>query len=383
MILTIAEDLTSTVTFDSELTSIPSSGMYLNSGVHPSVTVNNLLQFLPKISITFDAYDSGTTYGKYTDSRKRTDIVTDGGKIYQSLTASNVGNAPASNPSNWLETNIESLRIKSFVLKSQDGALSKLHLTRRLIDNQYLYNLVEQNEDPQTTALSGDYSAWVFEPKGSDYVTFRVNQIALQATTAGTVDLYVINQGQLITTITLTTNAEGRLVFEDSGYEFTGKGKWIFAIDSQDVLTDGSTIDPLMFDGFVCYTATGEGATPEGATYTFGTANNGLNWNISAYFNSATYINNNLVDFAQYLQRAWELDVLNMMLSNSNNKSNRDQRIQQVDRQLLMAETKDLKTGSVVYMFQKEKKRAIKMLEKSLDTELNDNEDYEIEITSI
>lgn len=381
MILTIAEDFTNTVTLDSELTSLPSGGMYLNSGVHPSITVENLLSFLPSETFTFTDYDNSVTYGKYTDSRKVSDIVLDNDIIYQSISSSNSGNTPADNPLNWLETNIESLRIKSFVLRSQDNAKNKLNLNKRLIDSQYLYNIVEVSENPTITTLPNDYTAWVFEPKGSDYVSFEINQIGLQATTSTPQSLYVINQGVLIDTLTLTTNLQGRLVFEDFDYVFYGKGKWIFAIDSQDVLTNGSVIDPLNYDGFVAYTATGIGDSPEDAEYSYSSSNNGLNFNITTFLDSNIYLDNNLKYFSSYLQSAWELDVLNMFLSNPNNRSNLEQRTQ-MDRQLLLAETKELNAATVVRKFEKEHKKAIKKLEKTYDTEINDN-GFEIKITSI
>ena len=383
MILTIAEDFTSVTALDTELTSVPDSGMYLNSGVHPSITVNNLLAFLPNLTLAPADFAGGTTYGKYTTSRLFTDIVIDSGIIYQSLTASNTGNTPASSPTNWLPTTLDALRIKSFVLRSQDHAIAKINLTRRLVDNQFLYNIVEVEESPQVTLLPNDFAAWVFEPRGSDYVKFRVNQIALQATTVSTVDLFVINQGVLIDTIVLNPNLEGRLVFEDVNFEFSGKGKFFFAIAAQNVLTNGAVIDPLLYDGFVAYTATGIGSTAESADYNIGVSNNGLSFNITTYFDSTVYTDNNLQEFANYLQAAWELDVLNMFLSNAHNRSNRDQRIQ-VDKQMLIAETKELKAFSVANKFLTEKKQAIRQLEKTFDREINsENEGFEIELGSV
>jgi len=381
LILTISEDFTSSVQLDTELTGLPDGGMYLNSGVHPSITVDNLLSFLPKLAITPATYVAGTTYGKFTDSRKLSDIVLSGGIIYQSISASNIGNTPASSPDEWLATDLDSLRIKSFALRSQDNALRSINLTRRLVENQYLYNIAEVSEVPNTSTLPNDYSGWVFEPKGSDYVKIRINQIAFQATTATPQSLYVINQGQLITTLTLTTNAVGRLEFEDVPYTFYGKGKWFFVVDSQTVLTNGSAIDPLKFDGFVAYTCNGIGATPEGADYSFGVSNNGLNFNITAFFDSQIYVDNNLKDFANYLQAAWELDVLNMYLANAHNRSNSSER-RQLDRDLLIAETKEMKAYSVANKFEKERKSAVKLLEKTFDREINDQDEFEIEVTS-
>jgi hypothetical protein len=382
MILTISEDFTSSVSLDSELTSLPEGGMYLNSGVHASITVDNLLSLLPNLSITPAVYAAGTTYGKFTSTRKLNDIVTYNSVIYQSIATANVGNTPDSSPNEWLATNLDSLRIKSFYLRSQDNALRLINLTRRLVDSQYLYSIAEVSETPSSVILPNDYAGWVFEPKGSDYVRIRINQVAFQATTATPQNLYVVNQGQLITTIPLTTNTEGRLVFEDIDYTFYGKGKWYFVVDSQEVLTNGSAIDPLKWDGFVAYTCSGIGASPQAADYSYGVSNNGLNFNISAYFDSQIYVDNNLRDFANYLQSAWELDVLNMYLSNSHNRSNSTER-RQVDRELLIAETKEKNAYSVAEKFDKEKRAAKALLAKTLDREINNQDEFEIEITSI
>lgn len=385
MILSIAEDFTRpSVTLDSELTAIPDSGMYLNDGVHPSINVNNLLEFLPNKGFTFAAYDDLTTYGKYVDSRNRKDIVMENGKVYQSLVTANTGNDPASSPNEWLETNIESLRIKSFALSSQNNAIAKLNLKRRLVDSQYLYNVADLEENATATTLPNDYAAWVFEPKGSDYVEFTINEVSFQATTAFPQNLYVINQGVLIDTLTLNPNIDGRLVFEDIDYVFSGKGKFIFAVDSQVVLTNGATIDTLKYKGFVVYTASGIGTTPESADYSIGSTNNGLGFNISVNLDSTVYLNKNLKYYAQYLQAAWELDVLTMFLHNSNNRSNRSER-NQLDVKMLTAEIKDDKSGgSVLAKFKNEKKKAFAKVKTTFDTQLKDkNQGGSVTLSSV
>ena len=384
MILSFAEQLTDTVVLDSELTAKPDSKMYFNSGVHPSITTRNLLQYLPNEPFTFADYAAGDTYGKFTTSRIRTDIVTSGGLIYQSLVDGNVGNDPVSSPTQWLLTNIESLRIKTFALNSQDNAISQLNLQRRLVDSQYLYNVAEIEENATETLLPSDYAAWIFEPKGSDYVEFTINEIAFQATTATPQNLYVINQGQLITTLTLNPNVNGRLVFEDIDYVFSGKGKFIFAVDAQTVLTNGATMDPLKYKGFVVSTASGIGTTPEGADYSLSTVNNGLGFNISVNLDSTIYLNKNLKYFGQFLQATWELDVLNMFLHNSNNRSNRTQRIQ-LDVKMLQAEAKDGKSGGSVLSKQRsEKKKAFAKIRTTFDNQLVDkNQGGNVTLSSV
>ena len=390
MLLTFAEDWSSTISLDTQLTGTPDTGMYLNSGVHPSIRVENLLSFLPNVDFTFAAYAAGTTYGKYEDTRLRTDIVEDSGVIYQSISSGNVGNTPASSPNEWLPTNIESIRLKTFVWESQDNAINQINLTRRLVDSQYLYNVAELRENPTQQTLPNDYAAWVFEPKGSDYVKIRINQFAFQGVDAGTYNLYVLNQGQLIDTLTITIDGSGTLSFSDindqpNGYEFIGKGKWLFAFDTSDtdVWVNGSSIDPLKFEGFVPYTAVGIGATPQDATWTFGVTNNGMNFNITAFLDASVYLNNNLRDFGPYLQAAWELDCLRMFVANPNSRSNREERIVG-DRNILVAETMELDLNSVARKHKIEKKAVYTLLGKTLDTQLKDKDDkLEVNITSV
>ena len=152
-------------------------------------------------------------------------------------------------------------------------------------------------------------------------------------------------------------------------------------INDQNVLTNGEVIEPLKFDGFVAYTAEGTGATAQDAIYSFGTTNNGLSFNVTSHFDPSLYITNNLVNFVSYLQAAWELDVLNMFLFNSNNRSNKDQRMQ-LDKTNLIAETRELEAATVIRKFEKERKQAIKQLEKTLDRTINDN-GFEVTYSSI
>ncbi len=362
--LTFAEDFTSTVDLDSELVGTPDSGLYWNRGVHPILTVEGLLSYLPIISFTFPDWDNGTTYNEFNTSRKKSDIVTLNSVIYQSLKDSNTGNSPDSSPTFWLETNIESIRIKSFIWTVEDNFRAALTLDRKLIENQYIYNVGENSH-----TLSNDFAGWAWEPKGSDYVKIRINQIALQAETAVAQNLYVINQGRLITTLTLNPD-NGVLAFEDIGYTISGKGRFIFAIDSQDVLSENAFNDPLRYDGFVCYPVTGTGATPEGADYSIGSVGNGLNWNVSAYLDSDLYITNNEVDFAKFLQVQMELDFVRTILHDTNFRSNREERFiggSQLTQQLLSTESLNLDLNTIAAKYMREKKIATEAVDKTFD----------------
>ena len=175
MDVTFAVDFTSTEILDSELIGTPDSGLYWNRGVHPILTVNNLLKFLPNIDITPTAWSNASTYGIFETSRKLSDVVTSGGLIYLSKTASNFNNEPPS-AANWQLTNLNSLRIRSFIWSVEDNFRAALSLNRKLLENQYIYNLGKTS-----VTLTNDFSGWAFESKGSDYTKIVINQMSLQA----------------------------------------------------------------------------------------------------------------------------------------------------------------------------------------------------------
>lgn len=377
MILGVVEDFSSDVVLDSELTAVSTTGLSFNSGVHPSVTIENLLQFLPFPKITFTDYSASKTYGIYSQSKKREDLVMYDDVVYQSLLANNINHTPSSSPTYWLPTNMESLVLKSFIDKVQDRVYSDLSLSKRLINSQFIYE-VGENE----TTLQGNYSCWVFEPKGSDYVKIILNQICLQAMTTNDVNLYVINQGVLVDTLILHPN-NGLLEFEDYDYSFIGKGQWIFAFDSNvTVLSNNGQIDPLKYDSFVCYTATGIGNTPQSATWNKSTTGNGLCFNVSTVLDSDVYIKNNLKNFGVFIRATFELMAMEVFLNNPNNRSNLEQRYQQ-DRELLLPQTMSLDMNTVAKRYDTELKRCKRIIEKTFDTQLSESDEFEIEITSI
>ncbi len=383
MLLGIVEDFTSSKTLDAQLLAASDSGLSINSGVHPSITIDNLLHFLPDETQEFSSWVTGTTYGKYATTRLKGDIVLHGGQIYESIADANQGNTPALVSAFWLLTNIESIRLKTFIHSVEQKVLADINLVRRQVDSQYLYNLVEQNRNITPTLLANDFAGYKFEAKGSDYTHFTINQAALQATTDTPQNLYVINQGVLITTLTLNPNLEGRLVFKDLNYSFSGKGQWFFVIDSQNVLRDGGFVDPLKFDGFVPETINGIGTTPEDAVYSFGQGGNGLSFNITAHFDPAVYVEDNLKNFGQYYQATFELQALRMFFANSNNRSNLQERTQFVKEDLKI-EIMSLEHNTSATRHARARKEAISMLEKTFDREIGgDNDAVEITIGSV
>jgi len=377
MVLGMANDFTSDVELDTELTTIPANGLYLNSGVHTSITLENLFAFLPLMDITLTGWSDETTYGKYTTTRNKRDLTTVGGVVYQSLVDNNLNNDPTDEDSEfWLPTNMESLKLKNFIFKVQDKVYSDLHLTKRLINSQLIYEIGKSEQE-----LPNDYCGWVFEPKGSDYVSIRLNRVSIQKSGTTPISLYVVNQGTLVTTLSLTPS-NGKVDFKDLNYTFKGQGDWKFLIDSTEVFTNGGIIDPLRYDGFACYTTTGTGNAPETATYSDGVSGNGLGFDLSVYLDSQTYIDNNISDFGEFVRATFELMALQMFLHNSNNRSNRAEKIQ-LDRELLIAETKVLDMNTVAKKYVDAKKRALQVIDKTFDTQLLQSDEIVIERESL
>lgn len=382
MVVGFAEDLTSSVVLDSDLIDVPSSRMYFNSGVYESITIDNLLEMLPNLDVTFVDYNASVTYGKFEDSRKGSDIVLSSGIIYMSLTASNTGNTPASSQTNWLKTDINSMRIRLHVFKVKDRLLTELKLQKRLVDNQYLYSVGDVIRD-EVNVLSGDFNGWAFEPKGSDYVAIKINSVSLQAPTGSPVILSIINQGVEVDTITLNPTADGRLLFEAQTNKilFGKKGRWVLAFPNQDVFNNSAFIDPLQFDGFVAYTVNGTGSTPEGADYSISNIANGLNFNITAYLDATEYVKDNLEYFGSFFQSTFELMTLQMFFQNANNRKNTDQRNLLKDKQLEV-QTIVLDQNTVAKRWERERRTAKKQLEQTFDRQLakDDEGGMEIEI---
>lgn len=362
MELGFVEDFTSNVQLDSDLFALPTSGLYLNSGVHPSITIDNLLQFLPRVDFQLGAWAVGLTYDAYLPERNRGNLVTDGTFIYQSLQDNNQGN-PLNDTAFWRKTNWESIHLKNMIEDAKNRVYADLNLTKRLVNNQYVYE-----EGDQIIDLPNDFAAWTIEPKGSDYVSFRINEWALQAMTTNPVDIYVINQGVQVGSFQITPN-NGILSFGGVPYTFSGKGQWRFAFDSQQVKVRGGWIDPLKYNGFVCYTSSGTGASAAAATWSDHQRGNGLGFNITAFLDASLYIQHNLNEFANYIRATFEYMAFEMFYNNSKNRNNKEQR-NIMDEKLLLWQVTDLQGNSSVKRYNDEKKKALQQIQRTFDTQL-------------
>lgn len=373
MILGISEDFTSDVVLDSQLKAIPTSGLYLNSGVHSSITLENLLSFLPKLDFTFSAYDAGKTYNSFLTSLNRDDIVTENDKVYQSIASGNVGN-DVTDANFWVETNIESLRLKIFIEKVKNRVYSDLAFTKRLINSQIL-----SSDGDNKRTLAQDYMGWVIEPKGSDYVSIRVNRMAIKKDGSTPVTVYVLNQGEQVSTFDLVPD-NGKLTFRDTDVTFSGRGPFSLIVETTETYTKPNTINPLKFNGFVAYTTIGTGDTPEGADYTYNTFDNGISLDLSVSLEASNYIEKNLVNLSAFVRAIFEYMVFETFLHNPNARSNRSQRLQMND-DLLIAELKNTTADTtIVSRYYREKERAIRAMEKTFDTQLNDTGKFRVKV---
>jgi len=306
------DDMSANVALDSSLMGESLSGIYYNQGVNPLVTIGNIIASLPRNNIVYGDYNVAETY---TSEFKRSNIVISNSKLYQSIVDNNTGNE-VSDTNYWLETNDESIKIKDFISKSRQNALNDINLTRRLLENQYIYNYGENDFE-----ITSDYAGWAFEPKGSDYVSIRINQICLRAKTTDPTNLYVVNQGRLLETIVLNPQ-NGVLAFESINKTYLGKGPFYFLFDKTTVVSDQVWNDPLKYDSLVAYPVTASGTTPQDADIADSSNGNGLSFNVTTFLNSTDYIAMNEIDFSTFIQKRFELDVMNLFLFNAGNTQN-------------------------------------------------------------
>ena len=377
MKLGFVEDFTSNVVLDQELTLNSKLGIALNSGVYPSITLDNLLQFLPMPKDVYKSFNVAKTYNNFSESRNNDDVAIYQGQYFQCIKDGTIGESPDESE-NWIVTNLESQLLKGWINSVKDRIYSDLRLSKRLINSQLLYEIGTREID-----LSENYSAWIFEAKGSDYTTITINEISLQTKLnegEEFVPLYIINQGQLVDTIEL--HPDGRLKFEKLNFSFSGVGQWIFAFDSRKVIVNGGYIDSHKYDGIVCYSATGRGETPESAEWSYSNSGNGLGFNITVSLESKNYIENNFHNLESLIKATFEYSTLQMFITNANNRSNRNEKIQ-LDKQMLMFQTTEITSNTVCKNYLDELKHAKKIINKTFDTQLGSSDDFEVEVSSI
>ena len=385
--LAYLNDLSYSGALDAELSTVKSSGLYVNSGIHASITVNNILETLGKSKVNFEAYSSTATYGEFNKTRALTDVVEENGVLYQSKTTGNVGNA-LSDGAYWLETNIDSIRLKVFMFTVRDRLIADLGLIRMPVANEFVYDSTTFDRLSDFD-LPNDYAALILEPKGSDYVKFRVNQIALRANTTDPVTISVVNQGQIKTTFSITPN-NGLLEFQNVDVVLEGKGRFLLAFPSQSVKRGNGFVDMHKYASFTVGTAIGVGTSPETANYGITNGDIGLGVNLSTFVDSKEYLENNAPEFAQFIRAAFEYACFEMFLHNSGMRRNEVQRTLS-DAKYLEFQLTSLEGDTVAKRYRSALKSASERMANVLDKQIarlsesvdDGDEGLEVEIRSL
>lgn len=365
MVLGIAEDYTTKdLVLDSELTGTPSSGLYLNRGVHPAITLGNLLAFLPLIDINFDTWNISTAYQPYSITQNRGSVVIYQNKIYECI-ATSTGNNPSTSSAQWLETTIESLRLKSFIRSVEDRVKTELQLNKRLVNNQYIYEDGDYGYTPPQ-----DYSGWAIERRGSDYVTVRINKIAITKMGTTPVNFYIVNQGTLLETFQVSPS-NGRTVFVDVDKTLSGNGPFYILVDNEEVLVGDNYMDVLRYNHFNAYPVIGQGTSPEDADISQVSRGMGIGLNLSAYADGSAYLDDNISEYGNFIRATLEYMAFLTYYHNANNRSNRSEAIRMNDA-MLMAEVRDVHSDTIISRFYRERKLAKKVLDRTLDLALKE-----------
>lgn len=364
--LAFLNDLTYDGLLDTELSAVKSSGLYVNSGVHTNITVYNILETLAKSKIAFKPYDVNFSYGEFNSSRNSGDIVEDSGKLYQSIVSENVGN-PLTDVNSWLETNEDSIRLKVFLFKVRDRLNADLGLIRKPVANEYIYDSTTHGR-LEDFSIPNDYAALILEPKGSNYIKFRINQVALRANSTNPVEIKVVNQGRVVDTFNVTPN-NGLLEFQEIGAVLEGQGRFMLVFPSQSIKRGNSFTDMHKYSSFTLSTAVGTGVNPESAEY--GTINSdiGLGVNLSTFVDSGVYLENNAPEFAQYVRSTFEYMCFELFLHNGGMRRNEVQRTL-FDPKFLEFQLTSLQGDTVVSRYRAALKKASERMSNVLDKQL-------------
>jgi hypothetical protein len=195
-----AEPLAPTITASS-------SGMFFNDA-HPLLSIDNIESIAPDFAnFKFNTWDIAQTY-------EVGDRVRFSGVVYQSLTASNIGNQPDSSPiqwgqidlfSEWLESKTRSFYAqfvnRIFVQKS----INKI--TKSLFDDRYIFQGVGSFND--LIIKQGRFVGFEIIPNRQEDISLKLNKIGFQFNqiqTGFTLYVFHSSQEEAIHTETITTS---------------------------------------------------------------------------------------------------------------------------------------------------------------------------------
>lgn len=336
MILGIVEDYTSSdVYLDDKLTG---GKVALNKATNPLITLRNILAFLPKINKTFPDWESGT----YAVG----DIVLHDEVLYECI--SETEEEPDGD--GWMQTSLDSLRIRAFLDRVEDRVYSEL-FSERLIKSDYVIDKGERED----VLLSNDYSSWVIEPKG--YTSIRLNSISLESDEES-IDVYLLDGNKLLDTISITPTSG--VSFTNIDYTYRGFGEFRIAIDSTNVKRGRSVISRLFLNNYDIWVEKGTGDDIEDSDWEVCFEGNGMSLNISVLFDSKKYIENNVNEFSYYFRSTFEYMCFELFLTNPNVRLGEEN--VHLDRVYITNEIKVLQGDTVAKRRIDEKKRLTNVL---------------------
>lgn len=389
-LITFKDSLNSaTSVLDSDLTGISKSKRYFNTGVHPSISLENIEAFLPLLSTyTIADYVAGTTYDNYNNTFSLNDVVLDSSKYYISVASGNVGNA-VSETAFWKETTLMSLLIKDKVRSSIEIVLSETINPNFIEENIYMFRIADTTDDliENTSKLVG----YRINPISSDHLLFIINQIGLDFENDETITFYLYNQNKQISTFELTATAKLFEWKDITEIEITSNtGAW-YLYYNQDDLTGRAIGNNTIFYNYMFNHAN---VTPfqidsvsdlddiSESDFVFD-KNFGLNLNFSISYDMTNFIKQHLLQFAETIQRQFEFDILNMYHYNPDAQS--ELRERNITKEKLMFELKSYDGETVI----RKLKRAYKHIKATLnklgckDNAFKENEDDNFSIGSV
>lgn len=317
----------------------PTSGLFLNDGVSPLITVKNLLNFLPYLDYLIPEWDNLKNYELYDSDIKG--LVSYNSKFYI-CKESNVGLQPDLNPISWAETNKESVVLMNFVKNVVDRALLSLSI-ENVISEKNIVDVTKSSD--YDFSLISDYVGLSFNLLDDFNTYLNIKKLSIQANTINPIDVYVVNNGVLLQTIQLTPE-NGLISFKDVDLKLKGFGTFYLVMESSSVKKGTGYLDKYNFDGVVVSGVLGKGNSPESSEFSENPSTNGFGVVYSVEMDIKDSYKTKPTTFFNYIKSCFEYSCFELFLYNPNATSNQHQKVI-MDKNLLQNELKILDADTV------------------------------------
>lgn len=365
-------DFTTDAFLDKEILKNSSDFCCLNENA-PLLTLANILDFLPKIEINFSIFSINKTYFSFAETQDYNSILTYNGELYQCI-ATSIGNLPT-DENFFIKTNLDSIRLKSYINNVLEKVKEDLQLSYNLIENQSIF---PSNLNMKYTPIN-DKIGVSFEKRGSDYISIIINEFSAYAdVNDNTFNLYHYLNNSLKKTISINNSFSNEYQTNFINLELNEKGSHVLAIDKRPMFNSNKQINPLRYDSFIYNNV----ELTNGRFVRSSVSCNGIGVNVSTALKSDLFLKHNLKLFHRFLKATFEYLFYQTILINSNKRINSNTRLL-FDEKLLLSELKNKDTDSVLNRYLKEKDLALSLMKKTFDKQINKNTDeMEIEITT-